>query len=404
MKYRNDWDDDSDNDDIATKKMLNNMKYNHSLFKMLLIIGFLLASIIFLSIIFFKMGSQKRLPLNPTDKGYVLPPEERKLEKPLLGSTDDKTPLKPEDELSKIAFDFTPTSSNDIAKTPMLPDKVRHVIPKEVPNSSLELEDIWNNGNTASKKILANENSKKSATDYLPPWRRFSVPYKPTEGLPVFSVILEYNPKILNIDDLPTDGGYNVVIPGFLDFSESVLQALKQKNYEILLYLPMDDTSKSLSFKAISQESSFDSIRNSVAFHTTQLGGNGFVGFMNYGGKIVQTMLPKMNFMMSLFSKTGYLYIDNVYDNEDSLAFAAAEGQKVPSLRTKNYIHSVSTEFPRFIKQVQIEGTGIAIVKATPENVTALKEYEAALKNIKVRRIPVTGILKHQMLKAQNSF
>jgi DNA-binding protein len=76
----------------------------------------------------------------------------------------------------------------------------------------------------------------------------------------------------------------------------------------------------------------------------------------------------------------------------------------VPSLRTKNYIHSVSVEFPHFIKQVQIEGTGIAIVKATPENVMALKEYETALKNIKVRRIPVTGILKHKMLKAQNSF
>ena len=119
----------------------------------------------------------------------------------------------------------------------------------------------------------------------------------------------------------------------------------------------------------------------------------------NYGGKILQNNLSKINFMMSLLSKTGYLYIDNIHDNEKSLGFASAEGQKVPTLKTKTYIQSVTQEFPRFIKQVKMDGTGIAVIKATPENIAALEEYEPILNNSQVHRIPVTGILKQQMLQ-----
>ena len=149
----------------------------------------------------------------------------------------------------------------------------------------------------------------------------------------------------------------------------------------------------------INTQINFDSIRDAVAFHTSRLGGNGFIGFMNYGGKEIQNDLSKINFTMSLLQKTGYLYVDNIYKNEQSLAFAAAEGHNVPTLKVKHYIKSVEKEFPHFIKEVTIDGQGIAIVKANADNIKALQKYETILKSNQTRRVPLTGIIKHQMVK-----
>ncbi len=401
-------DDDNNDDDDNKKKVLSKSEHKQRTLKTIIIIGFICVTLFYIIVLLlYNPNNQKRLPLKSTDTNHELPAGEGKLNKPLLGNYNSKEHLNPNDPISKIGFDFSPTTANDISRTAMLPNKI-HVNKASISSgNSLEFQNLWNNGSTtqdAIEKIIENKKKHQSPQDYLPRWRRFSVNYKPTENLPIFSVILEYDPKTLNIDDLPQSDGYNVVMSGFSENAQSVLQQLANKNYEILLYLPMEEGVKSFSLKAITKDSTFDDIRESIAFHTSQLGGNGFVGFMSQGGKYVKNILPKMNFMMSLLAKTEYLYIDNSYDSQKSLAFAAAEGQKVPSLRTKNYINSVATEFPNFIKQVQIEGTGVAIIKATPDNITALKEYEKTLKSEDVRRIPVSGILKHQMLKARRYF
>ncbi len=401
-------DDDNNDDDGNKKKVLSKSEHKQRTLKTIIIIGFICVTLFYIIVLLlYNPNNQKRLPLKSTDTNHELPAGEGKLNKPLLGNYNSKEQLNPNDPISKIGFDFSPITENDISRTAILPNKV-HVNKTSISSgNSLEFQNLWNNGSNtqdAIQKITENKKNHQSAHDYLPRWRRFAVNYKPTENLPIFSVILEYDPKTLNIDDLPQSDGYNVVISGYLENSQSLLEQLAKKNYEVLLYLPMEEGVKSFSLKAITKDSTFDDIRDSIAFHTSQLGGNGFVGFMSKGGKDVKNILPKMNFMMSLLAKTEYLYIDNSYDSQKSLAFAAAEGQKVPSLRTKNYIHSVPTEFPNFIKQVQVEGTGIAIIKATPENIAALQKYETTLKDAHVRRIPVTGILKHQMLKTRSYF
>ena len=397
INQNNDWDDDFD---VASKKIKTPQslkKQNKTINPMFIM---LITIIIFLIILFFYQNDNRKILSIASQKNDTqLIDDQQKLDSPLIGNDDNSNKLKSTDELSNIDFDFSVIISNDIARTPLLPNKVHSA--KDKTNTS-EFQDIWNNGtnssNTTQETTNKNE-SKKTASDYLPPWRRFAEEYQPTENMPIFSIILEYNPELLNVDNLPTQSGYDIVIPGFLEESKELLQKLRKKNYEVLLYLPMDDNSSALNFKPITQNSSFDDIREAVTFHTAQLGGEGFVGFMNYGGKILQNNLSKINFMMSLLSKTGYLYIDNIHDNEKSLGFASAEGQKVPTLKTKTYIQSVTQEFPRFIKQVKMDGTGIAVIKATPENIAALEEYEPILNNSQVHRIPVTGILKQQMLQ-----
>ncbi|MFT6072813.1 MAG: polysaccharide deacetylase 2 family uncharacterized protein YibQ [Alphaproteobacteria bacterium] len=305
----------------------------------------------------------------------------------------------PDDEFSKIDFDFSPIISDNIARTPQLPNRVKKKA--QTQTASDELEALWHNGTPAPKSKT--DDTPKTATEYLPAWRQYSQPYSPTNGKPVFSVILEYDPKILNINNLPQASGYNVVIPGFLEYSQTISNILRDKGYEILLYLPMGKSADVLSFKAITRNSTFDDIRTAVKFHTSQLGGKGFVGFLNYGNNhAINQSLSKMNFTMSLLHKTGHIYIDNLYNNDKSLAYAAALGQKVPSLKTSDYIHSVVDEFAQFINKVKLDGSGVAIVKATPENVIALKNYEIGIKNEGIVRIPISGLLKQKIFKKDN--
>ena len=406
-----DWDENFDykNEAISQEETPKfsesyNNKGKTSIIKPIIMVFFMIL-IMFAMVYFLYIQDSRteKLQIPITVKNTSLPLGERKLTTPLLGSTENMNPLKPNDALSQIDFDFSVTMGHNIARTPLLPNKI---IKPDVKTNASEFQDIWNNGTNASQtNISDNPDSavKKTAHDYLPSWRRFATEYPPTEGLPIFSIILEYDPMALNVDALPVGKGYNIALPGFLENSELLVKALREKNYEILLYLPMGDDAKIFNFKAITKNSNFDEIREAVAFHTSQLGGNGFVGFINYGGKIVQNTLSKMNFMMSLLAKTGYLYIDDVHENEKSLGFAAAEGQKVPTLKTSTYIESVDTEFPHFLKEVTIDGTGIAVVKATQENITALKKYEPLFDKYQIRLVPVTGILKQQELKKSNN-
>jgi len=234
----------------------------------------------------------------------------------------------------------------------------------------------------------------------LPPWRQYAIGYAPTNRKPVYSVILEYDPQKLNVGDLPKGGGYNVIIPGFMEYSQAVSKILTENGYELMLYLPMGDNSNALNFKAITSKSTFNDIRNAVNFHTSQLGGKGFIGFMGRDDdNHVSQSLSKMNFTMSLLGKQGYAFIDNVAgSNNKSLAYAAATGQSVPALKAEHYIESVVDEFPAFINKVKLDGQGIAVIKATLENVAALKKLQKAIKNEGVVRIPVSGILKHKLL------
>lgn len=410
-----DWDDDWDNDYTSkmnkspkaiaqkgNKKTHNYRQYssgNEQLKSIIYAVVFLVG-IILCGYLFFNINTEKR-PISlsteySTPKTTDLPIGKRKLEKPLFGSpnnSDDE--LDESDPLAQIDFDFSPTSSLQISRMPVLPKKVKQV---KKNNNLQEFENIWQNGNK-NKDIKQIHGDPNNPISFLPPWRRFSTSYPPTEGLPVFSVILEYDPSTLDVEDLPPGQGYNIILPGFLQNADSLVKKLQAKGYEILLYLPMDNNNKTLSFKAITDKSTFDDIRDAITFHTSQLGGEGFIGFMNYGGIEVRESLPKMNFMMSLLSETGYLYIDNEASNPKSLAFAAAEGQKVPSLKSKNYIEAISKDFKPFLQQVKLDGYGIAIIKATAENILALNHYDILVKQEKLRRIPVSGILRHQMLK-----
>jgi polysaccharide deacetylase 2 family uncharacterized protein YibQ len=280
----------------------------------------------------------------------------------------------------------------------MLPNKITK---KKAVTPTSQFQDLWNNGTQPDETELAKNINSTNSKDFLPPWRRYSVDYQPTNGRPVFSIVLDYDPQVLNIDDLPKSSGYNIVMAGFLENSNQIFKTLTDKKFEILLYLPMHEETNRYTLRPIKKDSSFDDIREAINFHASLFGGKGFVGFMNYGGKEVQNILPKINFAMSVLAKTGFLYLDDAHDNTQSLAFAAAEGQKIPSLKTQTYINSVSEEFETFIKHVKNDGTGIAIVKATPENIIALEAYEKLLENEKIHRIPISGILKHQMLNKQ---
>jgi polysaccharide deacetylase 2 family uncharacterized protein YibQ len=407
--YKSDWDESfdygyeaiSEKDTPKFSKTYNNKGKTRIIKPIIMVFCMVLIMFAMIYYIYIQDNPNEKFKIPITVKNTSLPLGERKLTTPLLGETENINSLKPNDALSKIDFDFSVIMGHNISRNPMLPNKI---IKPDVKTNASEFQNLWTNGTNASQTNISDSITKKTASDYLPSWRRFATEYPPTEGLPIFSIILEYDPMALNVDALPIGKGYNIALPGFLENSELLVKTLREKNYEILLYLPMGDDAKIFNFKAITKNSNFDEIREAVAFHTSQLGGKGFVGFMNYGGKIVQNTLSKMNFMMSLLAKTGYLYIDDIHENEKSLGFAAAEGQKVPTLKTSTYINSVDTEFSHFLKQVTIDGTGIAVVKATQENLTNLKKYEAMFDKYQIRLVPVTGILKQQELKKSNSY
>lgn len=388
-------DHDNHEDNVTMQKNGKSSNKKESI-KTVIFIIFILTIILSIIILFVNNTAQdhKNFTLSNVKKNAELPKNETKKTISSINNDDSNKSLQNTDPLSHIEFDFSPVISYDIERNPILPNRVKK---QTQATTASEFNDIWK---TSDMRSNEEENKKKiNAADYLPPWRKFSTNYSPTEGFPIFSIILEYDSKTLDIDDLPNGSGYNIVISGFLENSETTLQKLRQKGYEVLLYLPMDEELNALNFKPINTQINFDSIRDAVAFHTSRLGGNGFIGFMNYGGKEIQNDLSKINFTMSLLQKTGYLYVDNIYKNEQSLAFAAAEGHNVPTLKVKHYIKSVEKEFPHFIKEVTIDGQGIAIVKANADNIKALQKYETILKSNQTRRVPLTGIIKHQMVK-----
>lgn len=371
----------------------NNISMRVFIISIILIIGIVACALIFLKS---EISGKYLAPQEKQQNNFNLAGL-KKLKKPLLGDNTDTDKLDSSDPLSNADFDFSVISSRKISRMAVLPDRMKLV--KQEKDQNLEdFQNIWTNGNRQSKSTLDNIDSSKPE-DFLPPWRRYSAEYMPTDGKPAISIVLEYDTRSLDLEAFPDDKSYNIVIPGFMKNSKELLNKLRQKGYEVLFYLPMEEKKSPLNFKPITHKSSFDDIRSAIDFHTEQLNREGFVGFMNYGGDIVRGDLPKMNFMMSLLRKTGHLYLDNITGKSKSLAFAAAEGQKVPAVQTRTYIDDFSTQWQPFIQQVKLDGKGIAVIKATLENLDILKKLDIIIAQENIALIPITGILKHKMLK-----
>jgi len=414
--YQNDDDDDYNEDEqYKNRKFYDKDKPQNTLSKLIFKIVFALIIIIIAAIILLNQTSNRYRGILqiPDSQSISFEEGEVKLDKPIIGDFDNadeainnynqsdtisppqSEPLPESDALSNIDFDFSPIMKNQIAREPMLPDKIKEENKTKKQSTTDELQNLWSD-NTDEESASSPHN-----TATLPAWRRFAIDYQPTNGLPIFSVILEYDKDILfNHNNLPKHSGYNVVVSGFSSVAQKNIKILKDKQIETLLYLPMEENTEARNLNPIKTTSSYDEIRDAIAFHTSQMGGSGFVGFMNYKGSQTRKTISKINFAMSIFTKTGYLYLDDNRDNEQSYAYAAALGQKVPALKTNIYIESVKDEFINFLNKVKLEGNGIAIVRATPQNIQALNAYENLIVKNKLMRIPLTGILKNKSLNA----
>ena len=349
----------------------------------------------------------RSLPLKTAEKTEEYPVGARKLERPLFGDTGEEMDdaALPNQQKEKapsptdsIPFDFSPLESKSIEQMPVLPQK------KVKENQYQPFEDLWSDPNAKTPPNLPSEEDYKKmninqlqneSLRFLPPWKRYAARSEPTgKDVPIYAIVLNYDPKILPIEDLPPYR-LTLAIEGYAPNAQELTDTLRAKGYEVILELPMAEPKENAvnpGVKPIEKGMSFDEMRNRIAWHIQNV--TGHIGFKNRFGTAVLGSTAEMNFTMNLLSDAGYSFLEAVDKtaNINSVAYAYAKATNMPTRQTDAIIEVIAEEFPIFLKKVSKVKTGVAIINATPDNIVYLNKTLSKLNNYNIKLVPLSHI------------